>query len=62
MHRWFFQQLVLAVDFCHTYGVAMRDITLDKVLLKSVSHDLWQATRATAHLQLVANGKPLAFW
>lgn len=31
--RWFFQQLVLAVDYCHKKGVANRDIKLENTLL-----------------------------
>ncbi|KAI8471513.1 MAG: kinase-like domain-containing protein [Monoraphidium minutum] len=34
--RWFFQQLVLAVDFCHKQGVANRDIKLDNLLLQPI--------------------------
>lgn len=32
--RWFFQQLILAVDYCHRKGVANRDIKLDNLLLQ----------------------------
>lgn len=35
--RWFFQQLILAIDFCHKMGVVNRDIKLENVLLSSVS-------------------------
>ena len=28
--RWFFQQLVLAVDYCHRKGVANRDIKVSE--------------------------------
>jgi serine/threonine protein kinase len=31
--RWFFQQLILAVDYCHKKGVANRDIKLENALL-----------------------------
>ncbi len=31
--RWFFQQLALAVDYCHKKGVANRDIKLENTLL-----------------------------
>ncbi len=31
--RWFFQQLILAVDYCHKRGVANRDIKLENLLL-----------------------------
>ena len=31
--RWFFQQLMLAVDFCHRMGVVNRDIKLENTLL-----------------------------
>lgn len=31
--RWFFQQLALAVDYCHKKGVANRDIKLENTLM-----------------------------
>ena len=31
--RWLFQQLILAVDYCHKMGVSNRDIKLDNILL-----------------------------
>lgn len=31
--RWFFQQLAVAVDYCHKKGVANRDIKLENTLL-----------------------------
>lgn len=31
--RWFFQQLMVAVDYCHRKGVACRDIKLENILL-----------------------------
>eukprot|EP01025_Chloroclados_australasicus_P017921 TRINITY_DN1920_c0_g1_i4.p2 TRINITY_DN1920_c0_g1~~TRINITY_DN1920_c0_g1_i4.p2 ORF type:complete len:401 (-),score=37.36 TRINITY_DN1920_c0_g1_i4:292-1338(-) len=31
--RWFFQQLIIAVDYCHRRGVAIRDIKLENTLL-----------------------------
>jgi serine/threonine-protein kinase SRK2 len=34
--RWFFQQLILAVDYCHRKGVANRDIKLENTLLHIV--------------------------
>jgi len=27
--RWFFQQLIVALDFCHRKGIANRDIKLE---------------------------------
>ncbi len=27
--RWFFQQLIVALDFCHKKGIANRDIKLE---------------------------------
>lgn len=33
MARWFFQQLILAVDYTHKRGVANRDIKLENLLL-----------------------------
>ncbi|KAF6263511.1 kinase-like domain-containing protein [Scenedesmus sp. NREL 46B-D3] len=35
--RWFFQQLILAVDYCHRKGVANRDIKLENTLLQVIS-------------------------
>lgn len=32
--RWFFQQLVLGLDYCHKRGVANRDIKLENTLLQ----------------------------
>ncbi|GLC37612.1 hypothetical protein PLESTB_001667900 [Pleodorina starrii] len=34
--RWFFQQLVIGVDYCHKRGVANRDIKLENTLLQKV--------------------------
>jgi serine/threonine-protein kinase SRK2 len=34
--RWFFQQLVIGVDYCHKRGVANRDIKLENTLLQVV--------------------------
>lgn len=34
--RWFFQQLILGVDYCHKKGVANRDIKLENTLLQEV--------------------------
>jgi len=31
--RWFFQQLIIAVDYCHRKGIANRDIKLQNILL-----------------------------
>ncbi len=33
--RWFFQQLILALDYCHRRGVANRDIKLENCLLQN---------------------------
>lgn len=33
--RWLFQQIALAVDFCHRLGIAIRDIKLDNCLIES---------------------------
>ncbi|GAX76465.1 hypothetical protein CEUSTIGMA_g3910.t1 [Chlamydomonas eustigma] len=35
--RWFFQQLMLGIDYCHKRGVANRDIKLENTLLQAVS-------------------------
>jgi serine/threonine-protein kinase SRK2 len=52
--RWFFQQLVVGVDYCHRKGVANRDIKLENTLLQ-VSATLaaaayWQGREALAEL------------
>jgi serine/threonine-protein kinase SRK2 len=31
--RWFFQQLIVSLDFCHKKGIANRDIKLENALL-----------------------------
>ncbi|KAL3130826.1 hypothetical protein ABBQ38_000161 [Trebouxia sp. C0009 RCD-2024] len=31
--RWFFQQMMVALDFCHELGIANRDIKLENILL-----------------------------
>ena len=31
--RWFFQQLIITVDYCHRKGIANRDIKLQNLLL-----------------------------
>lgn len=33
--RWFFQQIVIAIDYCHQLGVCSRDIKLENTLLDS---------------------------
>ena len=38
--RWFFQQIILAVDYCHRMGVASRDIKLENTLLTGGSRPL----------------------
>lgn len=38
--RWFFQQLILAVDFCHKMGISNRDIKLENILLAGDSQPL----------------------
>ncbi|KAJ9526452.1 hypothetical protein QJQ45_009926 [Haematococcus lacustris] len=35
--RWFFQQLVLALEYCHTKGVVHRDVKLENVVLQTVA-------------------------
>ena len=34
--RWFFQQIILAIDFCHKMGVVNRDIKLENILVSSI--------------------------
>ena len=40
--RWFFQQLIIGLDYCHKMGVVNRDIKLENTLLQ-VEVDLWGA-------------------
>ncbi|KAG2499684.1 hypothetical protein HYH03_002619 [Edaphochlamys debaryana] len=35
--RWFFQQIILALDYCHRRGVVNRDLKLENLLLKSAA-------------------------
>jgi serine/threonine-protein kinase SRK2 len=35
--RWFFQQLIIGLDYCHRRGVVNRDIKLENTLLQ-VTH------------------------
>ena len=37
--RWFFQQLILALDYCHKMNISNRDIKLENTLLHSQGHD-----------------------
>jgi serine/threonine protein kinase len=46
--RWFFQQLILAVDYCHKKGVANRDIKLENTLL--AASDVQHGSRPVARL------------
>ncbi|MEW5316782.1 MAG: hypothetical protein WDW38_008132 [Sanguina aurantia] len=39
--RWFFQQLILAIDYCHKKGVANRDIKLENLLLHQAEGSLY---------------------
>jgi serine/threonine protein kinase len=41
--RWIFQQLIVAVDYCHRLGIANRDI--------KVRHDMQAANGSTAPSQ-----------
>jgi serine/threonine-protein kinase SRK2 len=38
--RWYFQQLTLALDYCHAKGVANRDVKLENTLLADVHRPL----------------------
>ncbi|GLI69926.1 hypothetical protein VaNZ11_014654 [Volvox africanus] len=37
--RWFFQQLILALDYCHRRGVVNRDLKLENLLLSSAAEE-----------------------
>jgi serine/threonine protein kinase len=52
--RWFFQQLILAVEYCHRKGVANRDIKLENTLLQVRRQHSWlpaQPHHSTAQQQ-----------
>ena len=36
--RWFFQQLLIGIDYCHRMGVVNRDVKLENTLL--AAHDI----------------------
>eukprot|EP00955_Chlamydomonas_euryale_P031465 330594-Chlamydomonas_euryale.AAC.10 len=36
--RWFFQQLIMALDYCHSKGVVNRDMKLENTLLQAMSN------------------------
>ncbi|KAK9915945.1 hypothetical protein WJX75_006306 [Coccomyxa subellipsoidea] len=38
--RWYFQQLIFAIDYCHKMGVANRDVKLENTLLVSSARPL----------------------
>ncbi|KAK9830625.1 hypothetical protein WJX81_006668 [Elliptochloris bilobata] len=38
--RWYFQQLIFAIDYCHKMGVANRDVKLENTLLVSTARPL----------------------
>ena len=38
--RWYFQQLIFAVDFCHRLGIVNRDIKLENLLLKGKKKEI----------------------
>ncbi|KAK9915345.1 hypothetical protein WJX75_007906 [Coccomyxa subellipsoidea] len=38
--RWYFQQLIIAVDYCHRMGVANRDIKLENTLLEGTTRPI----------------------
>jgi serine/threonine-protein kinase SRK2 len=44
--RWLFQQIALAVDFCHRLGIALRDIKVQPIT--SQLHHLHMAALGTA--------------
>ena len=37
--RWFFQQVITALDYCHKRGVVVRDLKLENSLLHQLSAD-----------------------
>lgn len=49
--RWFFQQLVVGVDYCHKRGSSHRDIKLENTLLQvgSSGRALWPCKKQSQH-------------
>ncbi len=46
--RWFFQQLILGIDYCHKMGVVNRDVKLENALLEVGSFLLFIRSMLTA--------------
>ena len=44
MRRWFFQQLIVGLDYCHRMGVVNRDIKLENTLLDASPKPLVKIT------------------
>lgn len=60
--RWFFQQLILAVDYCHKKGVANRDIKLENTLLAvSPKHFLLSLLETLSAAPALGTPPPLFF-
>ena len=63
--RWFFQQLIVGVDYLHRMGVASRDIKLENVMLnkagdvKLMDFGLAKAIHGSPDKSLVITGTPL---
>jgi serine/threonine-protein kinase SRK2 len=38
--RKFFQQLIIAVDYCHKRGIANLDVSMDNTLVQVIAHTL----------------------
>jgi len=56
--RWFFQQLVIGLDYCHRKGVVNRDIKLENTLLQMVPvSSAWLTSCHVDALMLVSEHK-----
>lgn len=63
--RWFFQQLIIGLDYCHRRGVVNRDIKLENTLLQvRVSSVLLfvQGSRSAGGFSQPAAGKHIDVW
>jgi serine/threonine-protein kinase SRK2 len=61
--RWFFQQLVIALHFCHRMGVSNRDIKLENTLLTggatpTIKVQCWATPRRSRRPALHSCGQP----
>lgn len=56
--RWFFQQLILGLDYCHKMGIVSRNISLENTLLDNSSWPLLKLNAFTKSKRLLVNEGP----